>query len=92
MSGGESPRIRRENVNMSKKIVASSLLVTKPKVPLVWAKQSLRRFPMGDGNKRTMCQEIIKTKDYCCKLTQVGDSGGESFFKELGKLLAFIRS
>ncbi|GAB1824676.1 hypothetical protein HerbRD11066_78420 [Herbidospora sp. RD11066] len=47
---------------------------------------------MGDGNKRTMCQEIIKTKDYCCKLTQVGDSGGESFFKELGKLLAFIRS
>ena len=41
---------------------------------------------MRDGNKRTMCQEIIKTKDYCRKLTQVGDSEGKSFFKELGQL------
>jgi len=32
LGGGENPRIRSENVNMSKKIVASSPLVSKPKV------------------------------------------------------------
>lgn len=76
-------------MNMSKKIIASSLLVSKPKVPkvskpkvpMVWVKQPLRRLPMGDGNKRTICQEIIKTKDYCRKLTQVGDSGGKVFLR-----------
>jgi len=46
---------------------------------------------MGDNNKRIKCQEIIITKDYCRKLTQVGDSEGESFFKELGQILALIR-
>ena len=46
---------------------------------------------MGDNNKRIKCQEIIINKYYCCKLTQVGDSEGKSFFKELGKFLALIR-
>lgn len=46
---------------------------------------------MGDNNKRIKCQEIIITKYYCCKLTQVGDSEGESFFKELGQFIALIR-
>lgn len=86
MGGGENPRIRRENVNMSKKIVASSPRVSKPKAPSeeAWVKQPLRGSPMGDSNKRTMCQERFITKDYCRKLTQVGDSEGEKFFKELG--------
>ena len=43
---------------------------------------------MGDNNKRIKCQEIIITKDYCRKLTQVGDSEGESFFKELGQIFS----
>lgn len=79
-------------MNMSKEIVASSPLVSKSKSEdKAWVKQLLRRLPMGDNNKRIKCQEIIITKYYCCKLTQVGDSEGDSSLKELGKFLAFIR-
>ena len=64
-------------MNMSKEIVASSPLVSKSKSEdKAWVKQLLRRLPMGDNNKRIKCQEIIITKYYCCKLTQVGDSEG----------------